>query len=134
MLVHFPIALIITGFLFASAAIFCKKCCQVEEKRKNTMLMAAFWLLALGSLSAIVAIISGYVFTPVMEGVMGTMRQTHICYACTATILSCLAAAFYAAYIFTGRKTQIIGYVIYLLAVIMIGATGHLGGAMVFGF
>lgn len=26
MVVHFPIALLITGFLFASMAIFCKRC------------------------------------------------------------------------------------------------------------
>lgn len=96
--------------------------------------MTAFLVLALGSISAVVAIISGYIFTPVMEGVMGTMRQTHICYAFTATILSCMATAFYAAYIFKNRKTQIIGYVIYLIAVVMIALTGHLGGGMVFGF
>lgn len=139
MLVHFPIALIIVGFLFATLALLCKKCrtvsCDgVDDKRKNCLLKTTFWILSLGALSALIAVCSGYVFTNPMEGLMGTMRQTHICYALTATILSCVAALLYGVFLYTNKNTQKIGYIIYLLAVVMIGLTGHLGGAMVFGF
>lgn len=134
-IVHFPIALIITGFLFASLSLFCKgKCQAAEQGTKPCVLKCAFWILSLGALSALAAILTGFVFTTAMEGVAGTMRATHAAFAMSATGVSLCAAVVYGVVLYTKRMAnlQLVGYTLYAVAVVLIAITGHLGGKMVF--
>lgn len=143
MLVHFPIALILVGFLFATVTLFCGKCCKKcatdsdhSKYSVSCLEKVGFYLLTLGSLSAVAALIAGYVFTEEMVGVMGSMRDTHSSVAIAAMVVSLIACAVYAYYIYSAKKVRqvlYIGYVLYLIAAVLIGITGHLGGEMVFG-
>lgn len=97
------------------------------------MLVTTFMILSLGAISALVAILSGFVFTNSMVGMMEMMRQSHLCYALIATILSIIASVLYGIHIYTSKNCQLVAYIIYVAAVVMISVTGHLGGQMVFG-
>lgn len=142
MLVHFPIALILVGFLFATITLFCGKCCKkcaTSDHGKSSvscMEKVGFYLLTLGSLSAVAALAAGYLFTKEMVGVMGEMRTTHASMALAAMVVAIIACAIYAYYIYSTKKVRqvlYIGYALYVIAAVLIGITGHLGGEMVFG-
>ena len=68
MLVHFPIALIVIGFVadFASL-VFKKEACLSK---------AGFYLLIVGTLSAVFALLAGVLFTSDMSGSTGEVRDT----------------------------------------------------------
>jgi uncharacterized membrane protein len=71
LIVHFPIALLITGFVFATVELVLKKECKCKfgfTIEPFTIQKTAYYLLILGSLSAVVAVLSGFIFTSDMEG------------------------------------------------------------------
>lgn len=161
MLVHFPIALILVGFLFSTIAVIWGRssksprkgavrtgassahgaakagasCCGVDSERLWCVEKCGFWMLGLGAISALVALCSGYVFTNAMPGVTGEIRTTHASFALMSMVVAMIAAGIYAYYIY-GRKrneqVKFIGYILYAVAVVLIAITGHLGGSMVF--
>lgn len=139
MIVHFPIALLMTGFFFATIELLLKK----EHKCKlgftiepNLIKRTAYFLLFLGSLSAIVAVLSGFLFTSEMEGPLGELREIHLTIAITTTVLSILSTIFYTYYNFKDHYniTRIIGYILYLLCAALIATTGYFGGEIVYMF
>lgn len=146
MLVHFPVALLIIGFLFISLAMFCKRCSATASKSSTPLAtrkcgnascveMTGFWLLGLGAISACVALLSGYVFTHEMLGLSGQNRETHAAFALITTVVAVIAFGIYAYYMYTPKKVaQIrwIAYVLYIGVAVLISITGHLGGSMVF--
>jgi uncharacterized membrane protein len=138
MIVHFPIALLITGFLFATIELVCNK----EFKWKDiviepiTIQKTAYYLLVLGSLSAIIAVLSGFLFTYEMEGVLEEIRNTHLTIAIITASLSIFSVIYYTYYIFIthSQTTRIIGYILYLACAILIATTGYFGGEIVYMF
>lgn len=168
MVVHFPIALLIVGFLFASLMMFCPCCrskskssvkpdsldnhadsdasltqdsCQTDDLSKcrcrtNCIEPFAFWLLTLGALSAVAAVLTGAIFTKDMIGPLGELRTTHEFLAFTTMIVSLIAAAVYAYYMYKAkiRQVQVIAYSLYVVAVILVSITGHYGGLIVYMF
>lgn len=140
MIVHFPIALVIVGFAFATLAMFCKKCsCQgVQDQscKASCVSKVGYWLLALGSLSAVAAVLSGMFFTSEMTGPMGRLRDTHEMLAIATMIVGLITSGVYTYYIYKARipQVQIIGYVLYLVTVVLVAVTGHYGGTMVYMF
>ena len=69
MLVHFPIALVVFGFIAEIAAIYFKK--------EVCLSKAGYFLLIFGTLSAIVAWLTGNFFTAEMSGAAGEIKETH---------------------------------------------------------
>lgn len=140
MMVHFPIALLLVGFLFATLALFCKKCNSVSDcngTKPSCILKVGYWLLALGALSAAASVTTGALFTTEMEGIMGQLRDTHQALAFTTMIVSLIAAAIYTYFIYKAPKVvqvHYIGYALYVVAAVMVGITGHYGGMMVYSF
>lgn len=139
LIVHFPIALLITGFAFATIELVLKKECKCKfgfTIEPFSIQKTAYYLLILGSLSAVVAILSGFIFTSDMEGVLGELRCKHLTIAIITASLSILSAISYTFYVFRNhsKKARIIGYVLYLLCAVLIATTGYFGGEIVYMF
>lgn len=139
MVVHFPIALLVVGFGFATLAMFCKKCNAVgctDPTKPSCVQKVAYWLLSLGALSGAAAVLSGIVFTNEMVGPLGSLRNTHEVLAISTTVVALIAAGVYTYYIYKARiaQVQVIGYALYALAALLVSVTGHYGGLMVYMF
>lgn len=127
MLVHFPIAIVLVGFLADFIQVFIKK-----EQCFSKM---GFYLLIAGTLAAIVTVLSGFLFTPEMSGVIGEVRETHEHFA-VITVLLLIAASVLRTMVFVKkienkRLTWLI-FAIYALAAITVSITGFLGGNLVY--
>ena len=79
MLVHFPIALVASGFLLELIYLF--------RKKEVCFTKAGYYLLILGTLAAIITWLSGMLFTAEMEGAAGQVRETHELMATITVIL-----------------------------------------------
>src|SRR5674476_1411539 len=85
MLVHFPIALVVFGFIAEIAALYFKK--EIYLSRMG------FILLIFGTLSAITAWLTGTLFTSEMAGAAGEIKNTHELFA-WITLGTLLVASF----------------------------------------
>lgn len=140
MIVHFPIALVITGFLFATIALFCKRCScsvgQAPSDKASCVSKVGYWMLALGTLGAIGAVLSGFFFTSDMTGPMERILNTHQLLAISTLIVGFIASGVYTYYIYKARlkPVEYIGYALYFATVVLVSITGHYGGTMVYMF
>lgn len=128
MLVHFPIALLLTGFALLLYWLL--------RRNKPYAMKLPFVLSALGSVSLAAALIAGFVFTSPMVGIMGRIRTEHLTFASATLVVSVVASVLLGVY--TYRKNPKCGLlvaasVLYGLAAALVAYTGHLGGQMVFG-
>lgn len=127
MVIHFPIALILVGFLSEIIALIIKKPFFAE---------AAFYLLLLGASGAIVAYISGsYAGDGMTDGILQKPMELHE-EAATITLWLAIITALYrvALYYFKYHKTWTIwvGLMLFVALVGSVGRTGYLGGQLVF--
>jgi uncharacterized membrane protein len=128
MIVHFPIALIIVGFLFDAISLFVKK---------EFFSTAGFYLLILGTLGVVAAFFSG---TSAGSGITeaGTLKQaleTHEGAAELALWLMVITAVVRIALVATKKYQGGFKYaalVLFLLGVLAIARTGYYGGDLVF--
>ena len=125
--VHFPIALIIVGFVADISSLLFKK-----EKCLSTM---GLYLEALGMLAAIVAVGTGYFLTSPMDGEAGALRERHELFA-FLTLGTIIAAVFFRILlVYLKKDATRLKYValgLFFLAFIFVTITGHLGGTLVF--
>jgi len=129
MLVHFPIALVLFGFLFELASVFFKK----EDWLSKT----GFYLLMIGTLAALVTWLSGFIFTSDMSGAAGRIRDTHMLFATVTVGLLLITTVF--RIILEIRKIQSaglqwIGTALYALAALCVTFTGFYGGTLVYSY
>ena len=129
MLVHFPIALVAVGFLAEIAAMLIKK--------EACLSVAGFYLLILGTLSAIVAWGTGNFFTAEMEGAAGEIKELHEQFA-IATLVILVVASIIRIYIKMKNKEssglKLIAFVLYALSAICVSITGFYGGTLVYNY
>jgi uncharacterized membrane protein len=128
MVVHFPIAIIMVGFLADLASLIFKK-----EKCLSTM---GLYLEMLGVLAAIVAFGTGHFLTgDTLEGA-GHLGEMHELFA-TLTLCTIIVAAFFRILIVYLKKDETyLKYVamgIFFLAFVFVGITGFFGGMVVYG-
>jgi uncharacterized membrane protein len=127
MVVHFPIAIIITGFLADLFSLFITK-----EKCLSRM---GLYLEVTGMVTAFAAFGTGYFFTGSMEGEAGILRDQHQLFA-TFTLVSIILATFLRLLLVYQKKEETyLKYVamsLFLLAFIFVIITGHLGGKLVY--
>tara|TARA_R110001583_G_scaffold48642_3_gene152339 strand:- start:3825 stop:4280 length:456 start_codon:yes stop_codon:yes gene_type:complete len=126
-IIHFPIALLIVGFLSEIISFFIKK---------DFFKTAAFYLLILGALGTITAYITGgYAGEGIEEGPLLEPMNLHkqaaflILWGSIITVLF-KSAVFY--FKFHKPWAKGIGFLLYMLLVIAVGRTGYLGGQLVF--
>ena len=129
MLVHFPIALAIVGFVFELAYLLYKK--EVCLTKAGTI------LLLVATLAAAAAWMSGYFLTGEMSGEAGEVRETHELFA-TITTLLLITTSFLRLYILKSSTENLplkwIAFTLYGLAAISVSITGFLGGNLVYNF
>lgn len=129
MMVHFPIALILTGFLFDILTLVLKK--------EPCLSKAGFWLQVLGMVGAIFAFGTGYFLTSPMEGEAGAMREQHESFATIALITVIVATLFRIVTGYLQKNTAGVRYAVlglYLASAALISVTGFLGGKLVVDF
>ena len=127
MVVHFPIAIIIIGFLFDLSSLFLTK-----VKCLSTM---GLYLEVIGMLGAIAAFGTGYYFTSQMEGEAGILKDQHQLFATLTLIAIILATFFRLLLVYQKKEESYLKYAalsLFLLAFIFVIITGHLGGKLVY--
>jgi uncharacterized membrane protein len=127
MIVHFPIALILVGFLADVVFLFFRK-----EKCLSKM---GLYLMVLGTLGAGAAFLTGNLFTmEPTEGAIVQIFERHETLAlATLLIMSAGTLIRLSVILFKLEKPlyQWLVFGLYLLGAISVGATGFLGGSMV---
>ncbi len=128
-IVHFPIALLITGFVADTIfLIYRKEACLSK---------LGFYLMLAGTLGAIAAVLSGNFFTEELSGSVEAVRERHETFANITMWLMIVASV---VRIFLLRKVGASSragmgvYILYLIGVILVGYTGMLGGTMVYDY
>lgn len=131
MLVHFPIALALLGCLFEIISTFVKKCdksCRCGE-----------YLLYFATASAVLSITTGFLFTGSFAGKVLEIRDLHMMLAVAATVVLCITTGFYIASNLSqdadrGAMLRKLGLIFYIISAVVVGATGALGGTLVYGY
>ncbi len=127
MVVHFPIALLMTGFLSELIALFSKR-----QFFKN----ASFYLLVLGTLGAVAAYASGsYAGDGMTDGILQEPLELHEDAALVTLLLAIITALFSAAMYFFNYQKAWAKWASFLLFAVLVGyvaRTGYLGGQLVF--
>jgi uncharacterized membrane protein len=127
MAVHFPIALLIVGFLFDLVSLFYKK---------TFFSQSAFYLLLLGMAGTVVSYLAGNAAGEGMEE--GTLKKAMELHEQAATIslwLTIITALVYAGYYlfkYHPRWLRIAGVLLFAGVIASIARTGYLGGQLVY--
>ena len=129
MLVHFPIAIVALGFIAELAAIFIKKEASLPK--------IGFYLLIVGTLSAITAILSGVFFTAEMSGSAGEIKETHELLAWITVGLLFITSVLRSFIQIQKSESNILkwmAFTLYALASVFVGLTGFYGGTLVYNY
>jgi len=129
MLVHFPIALVIFGFLAELAFLFFKK-----EVALGKM---GYYLLILGTLFALAAWVTGNFFTSSMDGAAGKIKETHELFATITLILLLVTSILRTTLYILKNESSILktlSFLLYALAAVSVSITGYLGGSLVYNY
>lgn len=129
MLVHFPIALVVIGFL----ADFI----HVTVKKEDCLSKMGFYLLITGTVAAIVTLLSGILFTAEMSGAAGEVREKHELFAWITVCLLIAASALRTFILFRKGEVKMMNrlvFVFYGLAAVSVSITGFFGGTLVYNY
>lgn len=129
MLVHFPIALVAVGFIAEIAALYFKK--------EICFSKMGFYILILGTLSALAAWLTGNFFTAEMAGTAGQIKETHELFA--SITLGTLLVTSSLRIVLQTKKNVTSGikwtaFILYGLAAISVSITGFYGGTLVYNY
>lgn len=127
-LVHFPIALILLGFLADILSIYLKK--------ENSLDKTSFYLLITGTIGAFFAWLSGNLFAAHVSGAAHDIKETHETFAMITLILLLITGIIR---IYIIKKNEIkwlkkISFITYVLSAISVAITGYLGGILVYNY
>lgn len=126
MTVHFPIALILIGFLVDLFSVF--------NKKDPCLSRTGYYLEIFGMIGAIVAFGTGYYLTAAMSGEAGEARLEHKLFATFTLVFIILATTFRVLIVYVKKEESYLKWValsLYLCAFIFVIYTGHLGGMLV---
>ncbi|MEI6455053.1 MAG: DUF2231 domain-containing protein [bacterium] len=126
MLVHFPIALIIVGFLADLFSLFIKK--------EPCLSKIGYYLEILGMLAALAAWGTGYFLTSPLEGEAGLLREKHELFATLTLVTIVIATIARIILVYIGNENTNYKYIplaLFFLAFIFVSYTGFLGGSLV---
>jgi uncharacterized membrane protein len=129
MIVHFPIAIIMIGFLVDLLSLF-----RSKGKHLSTM---GFYLEIVGMLAAIAAFVTGYLGILQKGDEAEMLRESHEFFA-TLTLISIILATFFRLLLVHHKKEESqLKYValgLFFFAFIFVIITGYLGGTLVYSY
>ncbi len=129
MLVHFPIALVVFGFIAEIAAIYFKK--EIYLSRFG------FYLLLAGTLAALSAVVTGTFFTGEMKGTAAEIQETHELFA-WITLCTLLAAAVLRILLEVKKSENSplkkLSFILYGIGALAVSITGFYGGTLVYDY
>ena len=129
-IVHFPIALILTGFL--ADVIF------LLYKKEICLLKAGFYLMILGALGAVAAFLTGMFLTShPSEGEIMSIFEKHETGAWITLVTICIGVLLRIYLAVTKKEQTSLKWIVFALYCAAFGAvavTGHLGGYMVYNY
>lgn len=129
MLVHFPIALVMFGFIIELASLIIKK--------ELCLPKLSLYLLVTGTLATIVTWLSGELFTSEMSGAAGSVKESHELFA-FITMCLLIATSIIRLMITLGKKENStlkwISFILYGIAAITVSITGFFGGTLVYNY
>ncbi len=128
MIVHFPIALLIIGFLFDITGLFIKR---------NFFSWAGFSLLILGGLGIVAALLSGNLAGSGIaeEGMLKQALETHKNAALITVWLVIATVVFRSLLVLFKKYTgllRVAAFALFLISVLSIARTGYYGGELVY--
>jgi len=129
MIVHFPIALVTIGFLAELASLFFKK--------DSSLPKISLYLLIIGTLAAVAAVLAGVFFTEKLSGAAGAIKETHALLAFVTTGLLLVTSFLRLLPLLKGKETKTtkqLAFAFYLLSMIAVSATGFYGGTLVYNY
>jgi len=129
MLVHFPIALAMVGMALELVRFFF---CKTEPGSKFS---CGELLLYFAAFSAVFALLAGFLFTSTLSGKPLEVRNLHVLLAVLSTVALSVTSFFYLLVRFgkqKGKAIRLVGLMFYVLSAILIGATGYMGGNLVY--
>jgi uncharacterized membrane protein len=127
MLVHFPIALVMIGFIADLSSLIYKK--------ETWLAKASFYLLIVGTLSALVTLFSGALFTGEMDGAAGEIKSRHELFAWITVIILFFTVAFKVVILRSeSAGLKMSGLLLYGIAAVCVSLTGFYGGTLVYNY
>ncbi len=129
MMVHFPVAIILLGFL--------AELCSWIFKKETWLPKASLTLLIIGTLAAIAGWLTGTFFTSELSGQAGEIRETHELFAQLTTgvmAIVCLLKLFLVWKKNTQKSLHLLVLVLYLAGAGLVAYTGFLGGTLVINY
>jgi uncharacterized membrane protein len=128
LLVHFPIALLLVGFLFDFVFLFIKK--------DHCLSKAGMYLMILGTLGAAVALTSGFLFTSALtDGDVAKVYDRHKIGALFTLTIMCIASVVRIIIAVKKKEETSLKWIpfgLYFLGTACLGFTGFMGGTMVY--
>jgi len=127
MLVHFPIALAIVGVVL--------EVLRFSFRKSESKLPCGELLLYIAAVSAVVALLSGFLFTGSFSGKPLEVRNMHLLLASLSTASLLLTSLLYLFARFGKQGRTVfpkVGLTFYIVSAILMGATGHVGGDLVY--
>ena len=129
-MVHFPIALLLVGFIADIISLFVKS--------EKCLSKTGFYLMVLGAVSALVAWLTGQLFTnPPSTGEMAEVFAKHETAATITLILIIVGAGLRVWLVLKKKETTKLKWIVFGLfffAVLSVSVTGYMGGILVCGF
>lgn len=129
MLVHFPIALIAFGFI----AVFI----TVLFRKKHYLPKTGYYLLLAGTAMALIALLSGVLFTSDLQGSAASVQEQHETFA-WITLILCIGTSIIWSFLkYRNQESTNMKWVVlvmYSLAAISVSITGFLGGTLVYNY
>jgi uncharacterized membrane protein len=130
MIVHFPIALILTGFLADVISIFIKS--------EKCLSRTGFYLMILGALAAVAAWGSGHLFTSEpAQGAIADVFEKHETSAMITVLLMVTGSLLRIWLVWKKKEESVLKWVVFglfFLAFCAVFFTGFLGGTMVYNY
>ncbi len=129
MLVHFPIALIMVGFIAEVSSLIVKK--------ELCLSKFSLYLLVLGTLATMVTWLSGVLLTAEMSGTAGSVKESHELFAIVSMLLLIITSTIRLMIVFgkkDNKNLKWIAFCLYGLAAFTVSITGYLGGTLVYNY
>jgi uncharacterized membrane protein len=127
MVVHFPIALLITGFVFDVVGVFFRK--------EKCLSRTGLYLMIIGTLGAVAGYLTGEYYTREMTGIAGEIKEEHEFYS-KITMYTMIVASTLRIWVIALKKSESfwkwIVLLTYFVGTVAVGYTGFLGGKLVY--